>query len=68
MTDVKERKLRSYVSASSTLRRRCIYCGASGSIDAPGETAPRILRVVTLTDGETILNAFFDRRFRKDQP
>ena len=34
----------------------------------PGETAPRILRVVTLTDGETILNAFFDRRFRKDQP
>jgi hypothetical protein len=27
----------------------------------------RILRVVTLEDGETIHNAFFDRNFRKDQ-
>lgn len=26
----------------------------------------RILRVVTLEDGETIHNAFFDRRFRED--
>jgi hypothetical protein len=25
---------------------------------------PRILRVVTLDDGETIHNAFFDRNFR----
>ncbi len=32
----------------------------------PGETVPRILRVVTLEDGETIHNAFFDRGFRKD--
>lgn len=32
------------------------------------EETPRILRVVTLNDGETIHNAFFDRRFRKDQP
>jgi hypothetical protein len=28
----------------------------------------RILRVVTLDDGETIHNAFFDRDFRKDAP
>lgn len=28
----------------------------------------RILRVVTLEDGETIHNAFFDRDFRKDKP
>ncbi len=27
----------------------------------------RILRVVTLEDGETIHNAFFDRDFRKDR-
>jgi hypothetical protein len=28
----------------------------------------RILRVVTLDDGETIHNAFFDRGFREDSP
>jgi hypothetical protein len=28
----------------------------------------RILRVVTLDDGETIHNAFFDRGFPKDRP
>ena len=39
-----------------------------GEVKRPGEAAPRILRVVTLTDGETIHNAFFDRRFRKEQP
>jgi hypothetical protein len=32
-----------------------------------GETQPRMLRVVTLDDGETIHNAFFDRGFRKDE-
>jgi len=26
-----------------------------------------MLRVVTLADGETVHNAFFDRRFRKDE-
>jgi hypothetical protein len=31
----------------------------------PGET--KILRVVTLGDGETIHNAFFDRNFREEQ-
>ena len=35
-----------------------------GEIAVPGETIPRILRVVTLDDGETVHNAFFDRRFR----
>ncbi|MDJ0897072.1 MAG: hypothetical protein QNJ92_18145 [Alphaproteobacteria bacterium] len=39
-----------------------------GEITRPGETRPRILRVVTLDDGETIHNAFFDRGFRKDPP
>jgi len=37
-----------------------------GEIVQPGERAPRFLRVITLDDGETIHNAFFDRRFRKD--
>lgn len=39
-----------------------------GEIIVPGETVPRFLRVVTLADGETVHNAFFDRRFRKDAP
>jgi hypothetical protein len=39
-----------------------------GEVLRPGETKPRILRVVTLDDGETIHNAFFDRGFRKDEP
>ncbi|MDP2409290.1 MAG: hypothetical protein Q8M26_03285 [Pseudolabrys sp.] len=29
--------------------------------------SPRFLRVVTLEDGETIHNAFFDRNFREEQ-
>ena len=36
-----------------------------GAITVPGESAPRILRVVTLEDGETVHNAFFDRGFRR---
>jgi hypothetical protein len=28
----------------------------------------RFLRVVTLDDGETVHNAFFDRNFREEQP
>ncbi|MEA3015943.1 MAG: hypothetical protein QOI38_665 [Sphingomonadales bacterium] len=31
-----------------------------------GETEPRVLRVVTLEDGETVHNAFFDRNFREE--
>lgn len=37
-----------------------------GEILVPGEAAPRALRVVTLEDGETVHNAFFDRNFRRD--
>ena len=37
-----------------------------GEIARSGETSPRVLRVVTLDDGETIHNAFFDRGFRRD--
>ncbi len=32
----------------------------------PNETAPRVLKVVTLEGGETVHNAFFDRNFRRD--
>jgi hypothetical protein len=28
---------------------------------------PRVLRVVTLPDGETIHNAFFDRGFKRNE-
>jgi len=36
-------------------------------IDTRDKTS-RILRVVTLDDGETIHNAFFDRDFREQEP
>jgi predicted ATPase len=39
-----------------------------GWIAAAGEPRPRVLRVVTLEDGETVHNAFFDRNFREDEP
>lgn len=32
------------------------------------EAGGRYLRVVLLEDGETVHNAFFDRRFRKEEP
>ena len=38
-----------------------------GRISQGGETQPRFLRVITLADGETVHNAFFDRNFREDQ-
>jgi hypothetical protein len=38
-----------------------------GKISAAGEARPRFLRVVTLDDGETIHNAFFDRNFREEE-
>jgi hypothetical protein len=31
-----------------------------------GKERPRFLRVVTLEDGETVHNAFFDRNFREE--
>ncbi len=37
-----------------------------GRIEEGGR--PRFLRVVTLEDGETIHNAFFDRNFREERP
>jgi len=39
-----------------------------GRIARPDEAEPRFLRVVTLDDGETVHNAFFDRNFREDRP
>lgn len=38
-----------------------------GRVAAAGESRPRFLRVVTLGDGETIHNVFFDRNFREAQ-
>lgn len=38
-----------------------------GRVALPGEAEMRILRVVTLEDGETIHNAFLDRGFREDR-
>lgn len=37
-----------------------------GMVVPPGEEGPRYLRVVTLEDGETVHNAFFDRGFREE--
>lgn len=37
-----------------------------GRAQLPDQAEARILRVVTLADGETIHNAFFDRNFRLD--
>ncbi len=39
-----------------------------GRITLSGETTDRVLRVVTLEDGETIHNAFLDRSYREDEP
>ena len=36
-----------------------------GEVTLPGEAVPRFLRVVTLSDGETVHNAFLDRRFKE---
>ena len=38
-----------------------------GEVVLPDETEPRVLRVVTLEDGETVHNAFFDRNFHRRQ-
>lgn len=39
-----------------------------GEAVLPGESAPRIIRVVTLEDGETIHNGFSDSGFRRRIP
>ena len=38
-----------------------------GRIAVAGEARLRFLRVVTLEDGETVHNAFFDRNFREEE-
>ena len=38
-----------------------------GKVALAGDREARYLRVVTLEDGETIHNAFFDRNFREGQ-
>ena len=40
----------------------------SGQVCLPGQGSVRVLRVVTLDDGETIHNAFLDRGFREENP
>ena len=49
-----------------TLGRR--ITGHWGRIILPNETETRILRVVTLDDGQTLHNAFIDRNYREDTP
>ena len=39
-----------------------------GRVNLPGEEKARILRVITLDDGQTLHNAFIDRDFREDRP
>ena len=39
-----------------------------GDVRRPDEENTRTLRVVTLAEGETVHNAFFDCGFRKGQP
>lgn len=38
-----------------------------GKIALANETRPHYLRVVTLADGKTVHNAFFDRNFRENE-
>ena len=38
-----------------------------GQVRLPSEQDARILRVVTLEDGETLHNAFLDRGYREDE-
>ena len=47
---------------------KCRRTGASrlwGEVTLPSEREPRIIRVVTLEDGETIHTAFIDRNYRR---
>lgn len=38
-----------------------------GEVRVAGEDRPRVLRVVTLEDGATVHNAFFDRGYREEE-
>lgn len=57
-SDVIEAPLRREVQEDGRLR-------FWGRIAVPDQARPRFLRVITLADGETIHNAFFDRNFRE---
>lgn len=50
--------LQTIIQADSRIRRW-------GRVTLPGEKEARILRVVTLEDGETLHNAFLDRSYRE---
>lgn len=39
-----------------------------GKILDPRDGETRVLRIITLDDGETVHNAFFDRGYREDAP
>jgi len=58
--DVIARPIRSEVQPDGRIR-------FWGIVARLGEAEPRFLRVVTLADGETVHNAFFDRGFREDK-
>jgi hypothetical protein len=58
--DVIARPIRSEVQPDGRMR-------FWGIVARPGEAETRYLRVVTLADGETVHNAFFDRGFREDK-
>ena len=58
--DVVAEPLRSEVQEDGRLR-------FWGRVRDPRSAICRVLRVVTLSDGETIHNAFFDRGYRDDQ-
>ena len=72
--DTQVRRKRPYIRLSwcsaviaNPLRRQVQPDGRTrywGEVRLRGEPAPRILRVVTLADGETVHNAFFDRNFK----
>ncbi len=39
-----------------------------GRVTDPRDGRERVLRIVTLDDGETVHNAFFDRGYQEDTP
>jgi hypothetical protein len=60
-TDVIAAPIRREVQANGRMR-------FWGEVQPAGESRSRFLRVVTLQDGETVHNAFYDRNFHEEQP
>ena len=60
-TDVIAHPLRQEVQSDGRLR-------FWGQVADPRDGKVRVLRVVTLEDGETVHNAFFDRGFQRNTP